>query len=257
MQTPDGYDIIEPTSVIKESLMNENITVLLIDDETALCKAISTVLRTEQIATVCAGTAEEGLSLAKSRRFDLILLDIMLPDRDGFDTLSELRANGNLTPVIILSGKDDDDDQVHGLVLGADDYVTKPFSKAVLVSKIKAVIRRSQQYTTSTHPEISLPLVSTTKKGPFVLHFDTHSVEKNGEDISLTPKEFALLCLFLENPDKILTRQEIYSRVWKSETPNDSTILVYIKKLRTKIEDNPSKPQHLLTVWEKGYRFVL
>lgn len=229
------------------------ISVLIIDDDAAVIKAISAVLKHENINSSSAMTGKDALCLLRSQSFDLILLDIMLPDQDGLSVLRELRLCGNLTPVIILSGKDEDADQVEGLQLGADDYVTKPFSKTVLVSKIKAVIRRTTQYAPAKAPSDSLQ--TAVHKGDFELHFDSQTVIKDGREISLSSKEFALLCFFLENPNTTLSKQEIFSGVWKSETPDDNSILVYIKRLRDKIEDNPSKPKYLTTVWGKGYQF--
>ena len=167
--------------------------------------------------------------------------------------LKELRERQILTPVILLSGREEDSAQVEGLGLGADDYMTKPFSKTVLVSKIRAIVRRAQQYTAV--PSSTSVLQTVAQRGSFTLHFDSQTVLKDGKEISLSSKEFALLCFFMENPETLLTKQEIFSKVWKSESSDDNTILVYIKRLRDKIEDTPSKPKHLMTVWGKGYQF--
>ena len=167
--------------------------------------------------------------------------------------LKELRERQILTPVILLSGREEDSAQVEGLGLGADDYMTKPFSKTVLVSKIRAIVRRAQQYTAV--PSSPSVLQTVAQRGSFTFHFDSQTVLKDGKEISLSSKEFALLCLFIENPETLLTKQEIFSKVWKSEASDDNTILVYIKRLCEKIEDTPSKPKHLMTVWGKGYQF--
>ena len=232
-----------------------HISVLVIDDEKPVLKAISTVLKRENIDAVCAYSCREALEHLNTQSFDIILLDIMMPEQDGFSFLKELREKQILTPVILLSGREEDAAQVEGLGLGADDYMTKPFSKTVLVSKIRAIVRRTQQYLKPATP--STPAMQTVAQvGNFTLHFDSQTVLKNGKEISLSSKEFALLCLFMENTDTLLTKQEIFSKIWKSETPDDNTILVYVKRLRDKIEDNPSKPDHLLTVWGKGYKFL-
>ena len=167
--------------------------------------------------------------------------------------LKELRERQILTPVILLSGREEDSAQVEGLGLGADDYMTKPFSKTILVSKIRAIVRRAQQYTAAPSPPPVLQTVA--QRGSFTFHFDSQTVLKDGKEISLSSKEFALLCLFIENPETLLTKQEIFSKVWKSEASDDNTILVYIKRLCDKIEDTPSKPKHLMTIWGKGYQF--
>lgn len=232
-----------------------NISVLVIDDEQPVLKAISTVLKRENIEAACADNCKDALELLNTNSYDIILLDIMMPEQDGFSFLKELREKQILTPVILLSGREEDAAQVEGLGLGADDYMTKPFSKTVLVSKIRAIVRRTQQYLKPQAPAV--PAMQTVAQmGNFTLHFDSQTVLKNGKEISLSSKEFALLCLFMENPDTLLTKQEIFSKIWKSETPDDNTILVYVKRLRDKIEDNPSKPTHLTTVWGKGYKFL-
>ena len=174
-----------------------------------------------------------------------------MPEQDGFSFLKELREMNIMTPVILLSGREEDAVQVQGLGLGADDYMTKPFSKVILVSKIRAIVRRTQQYTTPAVTSVN-PIL---QRGCFTLHLDSQLVLKNDTEISLSSKEFALLYFFLENSEKVLSKKEIFSRVWQNDVTDDNTILVYIKRLRDKIEDTPSKPVHLTTVWGKGYRF--
>ena len=235
-----------------------NISVLIVDDEKPVLKAISAVLKRENIDATCAASSKEALELLNTSSFDIILLDIMMPEQDGFSLLKTLRENQVLTPVILLSGREEDAAQVEGLGLGADDYMTKPFSKTVLVSKIRAIVRRTQQYMKPQTPDAApaKTMQTVAQLGNFTLYFDSQTVVKGDKEISLSSKEFALLCLFMEKPDTLLTKQEIFAKVWKSETPDDNTILVYIKRLRDKIEDNSSKPVHLTTVWGKGYKFI-
>lgn len=238
------------------------ISVLVVDDEPAILKSISTVLKHEKINVTCAQSSHEALEALSKQSFDVILLDIIMPEQDGFSLLKELRDTRILSPVILLSGREEDFIQVEGLSLGADDYMTKPFSKTVLVSKIRAIVRRTQQYTApaseNTTSAASIHLMQTVVQcGNFTLHMDSQTVFKNEKEISLSSKEFALLCFFIENAETLLTKQEIFSKVWKNDTPDTNTILVYIKRLRDKIEDNPSKPKHLVTVWGKGYQFFL
>ena len=236
----------------------DNISVLVIDDEPSVLKAITAVLKHEKIDSTCASSSKEALEYLDKKTFDIILLDIMMPEQDGFSLLKELRENQILTPVILLSGREEDAAQVEGLGLGADDYMTKPFSKSILVSKIRAIVRRTQQYTPTPAPfkTPSSVMQTVATLGNFTLHFDSQTVLKDGREISLSSKEFALLCLFMENPGNLFTKQEIFTKVWKSEASDDNTILVYIKRLRDKIEDNPSRPVHLMTVWGKGYKFI-
>ncbi len=230
-----------------------HITVLIVDDETPVLKAISSVLKHEEIDAVCASNSADAFACLDRQSFDLILLDIMMPGQDGFSMLRELRSRRILTPVVLLSGREEDSAQVEGLGLGADDYMTKPFSKAVLVSKIRAIVRRTQQYAPAAASEVTLP--ATAQIGAFTLHFHSQTVCKNGSEISLSSKEFALLCFFMENPEVLLTKQEIFTKVWKCEITDDNSILVYIKRLRDKIEDDPSKPRYLTTMWGRGYCF--
>ena len=220
-----------------------DISVLIIDDEPSILKAVSMTLKQEHIAVTCADNGTLALDILKANTFDLILLDIIMPDQDGFSILKVIRSSQNYTPVILLSGR---------LELGADDYITKPFSKTVLVSKIRAMVRRTNQYVSSSD-EVN----TEVKKGPFALRMDSQTVLKNGKEISLTSKEFSLLYLFIENPEYIFSKQELFSKVWRSDNCDDSTILVYIKKLRDKLEDDPSHPTHICTVWGKGYKFCI
>lgn len=235
-----------------------HISVLVVDDETAVLKSISAILKREQIDVACAQSSREASALLGEHSYDIILLDIMMPEQDGFSLLKELRTRQILTPVILLSGREEDDAQVEGLGLGADDYMTKPFSKTVLVSKIRAIVRRTQQYASAVSEAVVPSSMQTVVQcGNFTLHMDSQIVYKNNKEISLSSKEFALLCFFIENTETLLTKQEIFSKVWKNDVPDNNTILVYIKRLRDKIEDDPSKPKHLTTVWGKGYQFFL
>ena len=231
-----------------------DISVLVVDDETSVLKAISSVLKHEQITVTCAQSSKDAFDYLDTQSFDIILLDIMMPEQDGFSFLRELREHQILTPVILLSGREEDAAQVEGLGLGADDYMTKPFSKTVLVSKIRAIVRRSQQYSAGAS-STSQPMQTEVQCGNFTLHLDSQTVFKSGKEISLSSKEFSLLCFFIENKETLLSKQEIFSKVWKGDAPDNNTILVYIKRLRDKIEEDPSNPKHLTTVWGKGYQF--
>ena len=185
-----------------------DISVLIIDDEPSILKAVSMTLKQEHIAVTCADNGTLALDILKANTFDLILLDIIMPDQDGFSILKVIRSSQNYTPVILLSGRGEDSAQVKGLELGA-------------------------------------------------LRMDSQTVLKNGKEISLTSKEFSLLYLFIENPEYIFSKQELFSKVWRSDNCDDSTILVYIKKLRDKLEEDPSHPTHICTVWGKGYKFCI
>lgn len=230
----------------------QDISVLIIDDEPAVLRAVGAVLKREHMDVSCAGSGMLALKMLETHTYDIILLDVMMPEQNGFALLETLRRRKIYTPVIMLSGRTEDAAQVEGLKLGADDYITKPFSKSVLVSKIQAIMRRTSQYAAAPD-SIQAPV----QKGPFTLHMNSQTIWKDGREIALTSKEFALFCLFMDHPGYTFTKQELFRKVWKSDAADDSTILVYIKKLRGKIEDCPSAPIHIRTVWGKGYQFFL
>ena len=225
--------------------------ILIVDDDENIAELISLYLTKECFDTRIVHDGEEALQAFKEYEPNLILLDLMLPGMDGYQVCREIRQKSS-TPIIMLSAKGEVFDKVLGLELGADDYMTKPFSKTVLVSKIRAIVRRTRQYAVHPRPAAAQTVIT---HGCFTLHLDSQQVFKDGREIYLSSKEFSLLFFFAENAGTLFTKQQIFSKVWKSETPDDNTILVYIKRLRDKIEENPSKPKHLTTVWGKGYQF--
>ena len=219
--------------------------ILLIDDEKAIQRSVRAILERENIQVTCCGSASEADTALTSASYDLILLDLGLPDMDGFEFLSSLRARKILTPVIILSGRGEEYHKVLGLGLGADDYLTKPFSAAILISKIKAIVRRSSVYNTAP--------VSELKSGEFLLSLNTMQAFKNGELLPLTAKEFALFRFFVEHPSQVFTKEQLYHQIWNDRFIDDNTIMVYIRRLRNKIEEQPAQPAHIKTVWGIGY----
>ena len=231
--------------------MIDNYSILIIEDEKNILDFMARTLRSNGYKTITSETGQSGLSIINSQCPDLILLDLGLPDMDGNDIISSVRK-WTSCPIIVISARAGEQDKVAALDLGADDYITKPFSKTVLVSKIRAMVRRTNQYVSSSDE-----VITEVKKGPFALRMDSQTVLKNGKEISLTSKEFSLLYLFIENPEYIFSKQELFSKVWRSDNCDDSTILVYIKKLRDKLEEDPSHPTHICTVWGKGYKFCI
>ena len=227
--------------------------ILIVEDEETIADLEKDYLELSGFEVEVANDGETGLEKALKDEYSLFILDLMLPGVDGFEICKKIREEKN-TPIIMVSAKKDDIDKIRGLGLGADDYMTKPFSKTVLVSKIRAIVRRSKQYS-SASPSSPQSIQTEVQCGNFTLHLDTQTVFKNGMEISLSSKEFSLLCFFIENKEILLSKQEIFSKVWKSDAPDNNTILVYIKRLRDKIEENPSNPKHLTTVWGKGYQF--
>ncbi|RKJ02148.1 DNA-binding response regulator [bacterium D16-54] len=224
-----------------------NEKLLIVDDELAIRSALRTAFSREHMMVWEASCGAEALTLLKTQEFDLIVLDIMMGDMDGYTILQKLRADGIMTPILMLSGRQEEMDQVLGLGLGADDYLTKPFHLSVLIQKAKALIRRNRVYSHQNQGGI--------QAGPF--RFDTMKLEcyKNGKRLNLTAKELVLFRFFLEHPGQVFTREQLYHQVWNENLVDDNTIMVYIKRIREKIEDDSKKPAYLKTVRGIGYIF--
>ncbi len=221
--------------------------VLVVEDEESYSDALAYMLRKEgyEVAIAADGTT----ALAEFDRFgpDIVLLDLMLPGLPGTEVCRQIRATSNV-PVIMVSAKDDEVDKVVGLELGADDYVTKPYSPRELVARIRAVLRRKGE------PDELLP--ATIEAGPVRMDVERHVVTVGGEEQRLPLKEFELLEMFLRNPGRVLTRGQLIDRVWGSDYVGDTkTLDVHVKRLRAKLEPDPANPRHLLTVRGLGYKF--
>ncbi|MGN0159606.1 MAG: response regulator transcription factor [Brotaphodocola sp.] len=223
--------------------------VLIVDDDPAICKLLDKVMRSNELETTIASSGTEALSIISKHTFDIILLDIMLGDMEGFEVIKKIRSQGINTPVMVVSGRNEDYDSLYGLSLGADDYITKPFRPLVLGAKVKALIRRNK----SLMPDNS----SHLECGPFSYDTATMRFYKNGEELILSSKESALLLLFIKHPQQVFTKDMIYEQVWGNTVAiDDNAIMVYINRLRSKIEDDRQKPQHIVTIRGLGYRFV-
>ena len=191
-----------------------------------------------------------GAARALDEDFDLIILDLMLPGMNGFDICKLIRETKN-TPIIMVSAKSEDIDKIRGLGLGADDYMTKPFSPGELVARVKAHIERYQRLTTS-----SIPSNDTIEIRGLKIDKTARRVYVNGEEKAFTTKEFDLLTFLAENPNHVFTKEELFREIWEMESVGDiATVTVHIKKIREKIEDSSSKPQYIETIWGVGYRF--
>lgn len=223
--------------------------ILIVDDEKFVRRTISRVLSCEGMATFEAGSGPEALHMVKQQSFDLIILDIVMDDMDGFEVIRRLREQGVLTPVFVLSGRQADNDKVFALGIGADDYVTKPFSTSVLCAKVKACLRRS--YLTGS----SLP--TSLRLGPFCYIPDEMRLLKDGVDLQLSTKESLMARYFMQNPGKVLSKDQIYSHVWGDNIVDDNTIMVHIRRLRQKLEEDPNQPCYLRTVRGVGYQFMV
>lgn len=221
--------------------------ILIVEDEESFSDPLSYLLEKEGFEVAVAADGNEALGVFERDGADLILLDLMLPGMSGTEVCRQVRQRSNV-PVIMLTAKDSEIDKVVGLELGADDYVTKPYSSRELVARVRAVLRRQGE------PE---ELVSATLgAGPVRMDVERHVVSVDGEQVSLPLKEFELLEMLLRNAGRVLTRGQLIDRVWGSDYVGDTkTLDVHVKRLRSKIEPDPSSPRHLLTVRGLGYKF--
>ena len=221
--------------------------ILVVEDEESFSEALSFMLRREGYEVVVAADGAEALAVFDRSGADLVLLDLMLPRLAGTDVCRALRQR-SAVPIIIVTARDSEVDTVVGLELGADDYVTKPFSSRELVARIRAVLRRGG--------EVDDHAVQTLEAGPVRMDVDRHAVTVDGAAVSLPLKEFDLLELLLRNAGRVLTRGQLIDRVWGADYVGDTkTLDVHIKRLRSKIEADPANPKHLLTVRGLGYKF--
>ncbi len=221
--------------------------ILVVEDEASFSDALSYVLTKEGYEVVVADTGDGAIAIFDKGGADLVLLDLMLPGLSGTEVCRQLRSRSNV-PIIMLTAKDTEVDKVVGLELGADDYVTKPYSKAELIARIKAVLRRQ-----SDLPESIDPILVA---GPVRIDVERHQVNVNNESISLPLKEFELLEYLVRNSGRVLTRAQLIDRVWGSDYFGDTkTLDVHVKRLRAKIETDPANPVFIQTIRGLGYKF--
>jgi len=221
--------------------------VLVVEDEQNLREPLVIQLQREGFQTIEAEDGIKALELFEAEQPDLILLDLMLPGKSGSEVCRTIRATSNV-PIIMLTAKDTEIDKVVGLEIGADDYVTKPYSTRELLARMKAVLRRTV--------EPAVVAGNLIEAGPVSMDVERHQVFVHGEKVAMPLKEFELLELLLENVNRVLTRGQIIDRVWGSNYFGDTkTLDVHIKRIRSKIEDDPARPVHLLTVRGLGYKY--
>jgi len=223
--------------------------ILIIEDIKELADLVALYLNKEGFDVRAAESAEEGFTIIDDWKPELIILDINLPGMDGFEFLQKFRKSRD-TPVLIVSARNSDEDQISGLGIGADEFITKPFSPKVLVARVRALFRRFRNLSDKDKENLF-------KFGPFVLDYDSCILKKNGERIHLSAKEYGCLSILTENPGKPLSVEKIYSVVWKNNYGDLTTVAVYIQRLRKKIEDDPALPSYIETVHGMGYRFNL
>ena len=226
--------------------------ILIVEDEEAIADLEKDYLELSGFEVEIANRGDTGLDRALTEKFDLIILDLMLPEVDGFDICRQVRQEKNI-PIIMVSAKKDDIDKIRGLGLGADDYMTKPFSPSELVARVKAHLARYDR------------LVSNSKNNNNIIEIRGIKIDKtarrvfvNGEEKPFTTKEFDLLTFLAENPNHVFTKEELFKEIWDMDSIGDiATVTVHIKKIREKIELDTSKPQYIETIWGVGYRFKM
>ena len=224
--------------------------ILIIEDEESIAELEKDYLELSGFEVEIAGDGDTGLDRALNEEFDLIILDLMLPGTDGFDICRRVREVKN-TPIIMVSAKKEDIDKIRGLGLGADDYMTKPFSPSEMVARVKAHLARYERLIGSGMPANDVIEIRGLK-----IDKTARRVWVNGEEKNFATKEFDLLAFLAQNPNHVFTKEELFSRIWDMESVGDiATVTVHIKKIREKIEFNTAKPQYIETIWGVGYRF--
>lgn len=224
-------------------------TILLIEDEEAMLRGLSDAFEHHGYIMKTARDGETGLQLARSENPDLIVLDVMLPGMDGFDVCRMLRKDGVNVPILMLTARAEEVDKVVGLELGADDYVTKPFSTRELVARVKALLRRSTELAPGSIDEYVF--------GAINVDFVRSKASKDGKPIVLTSTEFSLLHFLIKNINEVVTREQILNQVWGYESyPNSRTVDNHILHLRQMLEPDPHNPEYILTIYGLGYKFV-
>ncbi|HCQ18050.1 MAG TPA: DNA-binding response regulator [Dermacoccus sp.] len=220
--------------------------ILIVEDEESYSEPLAYMLKKEGYEAVVAATGPEGIDTFERGGADLVLLDVMLPGMSGVDVCRELRSRSGV-PIIMLTAKDSEIDKVVGLEMGADDYVTKPYSGRELLARIKAVLRRRGEAEAGESDELVV--------GPVAMDVERHVVTVGGKGVAMPLKEFELLEMLMRNEGRVLTRMQLIDRVWGSDYVGDTkTLDVHIKRLRAKIEPDPGLPQHILTVRGLGYK---
>ena len=226
--------------------------ILIVEDEVDIANLEKDYLELSGFEVLIENDGTSGLARALAEDFDLFILDLMLPGVDGFEICKEIRENKNM-PILMVSAKKDDIDKIRGLGLGADDYITKPFSPSELVARVKAHLARYERLIGSNAVENDIVEIRGIR-----IDKTARRVWVNGEEKQFTTKEFDLLVFLAENPNHVFTKEELFQRVWDMESIGDiATVTVHIKKIREKIELNTAKPQYIETIWGVGYRFKL
>ncbi len=229
----------------------KDINILVVEDDPEINLLVSAHLSREGFNTVSVSNGVDAIRKLASETYQMVILDIMLPEVDGYEVLQEIRAIGN-TPVLILSAKCQETDKIIGLGLGADDYMTKPFGIGELTARVRAQLRRYLRFSSEADKKIEI-----IRHLDIEMNTSTFEVSAGGRPVSLTAKEFEILKLFILNPKKVFTKTQLFGSVWGEDYLNDeNTVMVHIRRLREKIEIDPSKPEYIQTVWGIGYKMV-
>ncbi|MBU3877223.1 response regulator transcription factor [Faecalicatena sp. AGMB00832] len=224
--------------------------ILLVEDDPEISGMLRDYLVCENFEVVCAADGEEACKKFEDGIFCIVLLDLMIPKISGMDVMQHIRQKSTV-PIIIISARDTELDKTLGLGMGADDYITKPFSVTEVLARIKANIRRSTQYAAAVQPEEPVELTL----GELAMNLSDYTVTKAGEKLDLTAKEFDILKLLMMNPKKVYTKAQLYSQIWNDAYLGDeNAVNVHISRLRNKIEANPREPEYIITVWGIGYK---
>lgn len=221
--------------------------IFFVEDDLGLINGLSFAMKKQGYEVVNARTSLEAKDLWMSGTYDLVILDVSLPDGSGYDLCREIRGTSKV-PIMFLTAADEETDIIMGLDIGGDDYITKPFKLAVFLSRVNALLRRSDNFNQAD---------AELKSNGLIVQLLKREVYKNGEQLDLTANEYKLLCLFMENPDIVLSPEQILSRLWDCEENyiDSNTLTVYIRRLRTKIEDEPGEPKKIVTVRRMGYKW--
>lgn len=230
----------------------KDIKILVVDDEVEILNLLMKYLEREGYNVDIASDGEEGLKLFRINKYDTIILDVMMPKIDGIELCKILRNETNV-PIVMLTAKDDEIDKILGLRIGADDYITKPFSMNEFVARINAHLRRHLVLSSGINAHGD----STLNFGDLKIDLKSYTVYRGAKEIQLTAKEFELLKFFANHPNQVFTKAQIFKNVWDDTfIEDDNTVMVYIRRLRKKIEENPQKPRFVQTVWGIGYKFI-
>ena len=226
--------------------------ILIVEDELSIAELEKDYLELSSFEVDIETDGQSGLDRALSDDYDMLILDLMLPEMDGFEICKRVRAEKNI-PILMVSAKKDDIDKIHGFGLGADDYITKPFSPSELVARVKAHLARYDRLVGSGTPENDIIEIRGIK-----IDKTARRVYVNGEEKAFTTKEFDLLTFLASHPNRVFKKEELFNKIWDMESIGDiATVTVHIKKIREKIEFDTSKPQYIETIWGVGYRFKI